>query len=584
MKQLYLFLLLFSGAAGLHGQTNILLTNTAAENVLLGNFDPADYAPAFPVSDPTYIAQAIANNVSPDSVRSYLEQLASFTNRNTGSDTVSTSFGIGAARRWVYEKFKSINGQIGQDRLLPTYLQFTQSICGMNQHRNIMAILPGTGPQYQEVVLVEAHMDSRCKDVCDVLCLAEGMEDNASGTALVLELARVMSPFAYNRSIVFMVTIGEEQGLAGATAFANYCFSEGVQLKAVLNNDIVGGIICGETASPPGCPGLNEIDSINVRVYSDGVFNSKHKQLARFSKLEYQELLEAIMPVKPVVNIMTPEDRTGRGGDHIPFRQKGFASIRYTSANEHGNGDPTGTPDYHDRQHTMEDVLGVDTNSDGELDSFFVDFNYLSRNTVLNGNALAMAALGPVPPINFAVEPVNNGVAISFEDPDNHGEYRVGVRKYWDNDWELVNTIFTTADTIYGLSPGEEYAVSVACVDDLGTESLFSREYAVTFTTDTREVRVSEQGLTLLQNHPNPFDEATVIAVKVDRALRYKEAYIAVYNIEGKELARMPIELKEGLNEVIYDFQNHQYIPGTYAYSLVLDGRVVDTKQMIYAY
>ncbi|MBK6620522.1 MAG: hypothetical protein IPG32_06475 [Saprospirales bacterium] len=78
MKQLYLFLLLFSGAAGLNGQTNILLTNTEAENVLLGNFDPADYAPAFPVSDPTFIAQAIANNVSPDSVRSYLEQLASF--------------------------------------------------------------------------------------------------------------------------------------------------------------------------------------------------------------------------------------------------------------------------------------------------------------------------------------------------------------------------------------------------------------------------------------------------------------------------------------------------------------------------
>ena len=177
-----------------------------------------------------------------------------------------------------------------------------------------------------------------------------------------------------------------------------------------------------------------------------------------------------------------------------------------------------------------------------------------------------------------------NGLAISFEDPDNHGEYRVGIRKYWDNDWELVNTIFTTADTIYGLIPGEEYAVSVACVDELGAESLFSREYAVSFATGTREVRVSEQGLTLLQNHPNPFDEATVIAVKVDRALRYKEAYIAVFNIEGKELARMPIELKEGLNEVIYDFQNHQYIPGTYAYSLVLDGRVVDTKQMVYAY
>ncbi|MCB9283520.1 MAG: M28 family peptidase [Lewinellaceae bacterium] len=585
MKQGYLFVLFFFFGNGLFAQSNILITNPEAKQVLLGDFDTEDYAPAFPVGDPAWIAEMIATQVSPDSVKAYLETLASFENRNTGADTMSTTTGIGAARRWVYEKFKDYS-DFASDRLLVSYLQFDQSICGMGQHRNIFAILPGQGPQYQEVVLVEAHLDSRCADVCDINCLAEGMEDNGSGTALVLELARVMSLYTFNRSIVFLITIGEEQGLLGANAFAEYCYTKGVQLKAVLNNDIIGGIICGQTASPPGCPGLNDIDSINVRIYSKGVFNSKHKQLARFSKLEYQEMLQPFMAVKPVVNIMTPEDRTGRSGDHISFQKKAFASIRYTAANEHGNGDPNGTPGYEDRQHTKDDILGVDTNNDGVLDSFFVDFHYLARNAMLNGNALAMAAAGPVPPENLVVEPVNNGFTVSFDDPNEYGIYRVGVRKYWTNDWDTVYTIYSTQDTIYGPAPDpeEEYAVSVASVDANGVESLFSGEEAVTIATGLREVRFREKGVTLLQNHPNPFDEATVIAVRVDESVAYREAYIAVYNIEGRELARLPIDLQPGLNEVVYGFEHHDYIPGTYAYSLVVDGRTVETRQMVYAY
>ncbi|MBK7407009.1 MAG: M28 family peptidase [Saprospirales bacterium] len=584
MKHGYLLLLLFT-MGGLHAQSNIQITNPEAENILLGNFDPADYASAFPVEDPAWIAEMIATQVSADSVKSYLEVMASFGNRNTGSDTVSTTSGIGAARRWVYEKFKA-NSEFVSGRLIVSYLQFDQYVCGMGQHRNIFAILPGQGPQYQEVVLVEAHLDSRCEDPCDITCVAEGMEDNGSGTALVLELARVMSLYTYNRSIVFLVTIGEEQGLLGADAFAEYCYTEGVQLKAVLNNDIIGGIICGQTASPPGCPGLNDIDSINVRIYSKNVFDSKHKQLARFTKLEYQEMLQPFMAVKPVVNIMTPEDRTGRSGDHIPFRQKAYPAIRFTSANEHGDGNPGGTSTYEDRQHSMDDILGVDTNNDMILDSFFVDFNYLSRNAMLNGNALAMAAAGPVTPINLEVEPVNNGFEVSFEDPNEYGVYRVGVRKYWTNDWDTVYTIYSTLDTIYGLAPdpAEDYAVSVASVDGNGVESLFSGEKAITFTTGIRDISIQEKGIALLQNYPNPFDEATVIAVRVDQSMPYKEAYIHVYNIEGRELARLPIELQPGLNEVVYGYEHHQYVPGTYAYSLVVDGKEVESRQMVYAY
>lgn len=575
-----LFLLLFPLLG--QAQTNLLVTNPEAEAVLLGNFDPADYAAPLVIDDPAEMAQGLLDDISPDSLRAYLEQMSAFTNRNTGSDTTSATFGIGAARRWAYDKFQSFSAQ-NDDRLVVSYFQFDQFICGMGQHRNIFAVLPGQGPQHQEVLLVEAHIDSRCEGNCDLTCMAHGMEDNGSGTALVLELARIMSKYSFNRSVVFLITIGEEQGLYGANAFADYCLSQGVRLNAVLNNDVIGGVICGETASPPGCPGLNHIDSVNVRIYSSGTSNSKHKQLARFIKLEYQEMLQSLMAVQPVVNIMTPEDRTGRGGDHMPFRENGFPAIRFTSANEHGNGNPS-TPGYSDRQHTQDDVLGLDTDGDGALDSFFVDFNYLSRNALLNGNALAMAAHGPVTPADFSIEPVNNGFVVNFSDSLNYGLYRVAVRLNTINDWDTLIAITQPGDTVFALPAGVPYNVSVASVDENGVESLFSGEKVVNFTTGAYEAERPRHILELLQNHPNPFDEATVIGVYVQSPLVYRDAFIAVFDKLGHELARLPIRLVPGLNDVIYDYQYHRYIPGTYAYSLVVDGEVVDTKWMIYAY
>ena len=263
----------------------------------------------------------------------------------------------------------------------------------MGQHRNIFAVLPGIDPDLDHIIIVEGHMDSRCAGLCDINCPAQGVEDNATGTALVLELARVMSKYSFSNTIVFMATIGEEQGLLGAEAFVQYAIQNDIPIEAVFNNDIVGGIICGETSSPPSCPGLNDIDSTQVRLFSYGDVNSAHKNLARFTKLEYTEELLPIVEVPMMLTIMSAEDRTGRGGDHIPFRQSGFSAIRFTSANEHGNANAS-DPNYHDRQHTSDDILGVDTDNDQVIDSFFVDFNYLTRNTVINGVACGMAAIG----------------------------------------------------------------------------------------------------------------------------------------------------------------------------------------------
>lgn len=577
MKYIYLLLLTVFGFAA-YSQSNITITNALAEEILRGNFEPDDYLPPLPVTEPSLIAINIEESVNADSLQAYLEEMRSFRTRHTSSDTLSETEGIGAARRWALAKFQSFN-----DRLITSFLQFDFTTCGVGQHRNIFAVLPGTGPHYQEIVLVEGHLDSRCGDLCDTECLAEGMEDNGSGSALVLELARVMSQYTFDRTIVFVLTTGEEQGLLGAEAFTSFFSDNDLPLRAVYNNDVIGGVICGQTASPPGCPGLNDVDSTNVRIYSSGNLNSRNKMLARFVKLEYQEMIESLGVQTNVINIMAPEDRTGRGGDHIPFRQAGYPAIRFTSANEHGDVD-TGNPNYDDRQHTSEDILGVDTNGDNVIDSFFVDFNYLARNTVINGNAIAMTALGPEPAADFDLNPINGGFEVIIDDPNNYSTYRVGVRRFSTLDFDTVFTIQQSTDTLYGLTPDVLYVVSVATVDENGVESLFIGERFNDFETGLAEIAAAQEKIKLLQNRPNPFDEATYFGVYVEEVPNYRSASIVVRDLQGRVLRELPIELQVGLNEVLYNFEHHGYQQGVYTYTLMMDDYPLVTKRMMYAY
>ncbi|HEX5111603.1 MAG TPA: M28 family peptidase, partial [Saprospiraceae bacterium] len=277
-------------------QTNIHFTNPVIYNVLKGNYDPQLYAPPFPVDNPAFIAQQLVQNIKPDSLKATLIALQAFHNRNTGSDTISETTGIGAARKWVLKQFDRISEE-QSFRLVTGYLEFDQPVCGVDRHKNVVAVLPGRDTSDASCIIIEAHLDSRCKGNCDIDCLAEGMEDNGSGVALVIELARIMSRFVYDHTIVFMTVTGEEQGLVGSNAFAAYAKAENIPIKLVQNNDIVGGVICGMTSSPPSCPGFNNVDSTQVRLFSFGGFNSPHKQLARFIKLQYDEMMKPFATV-----------------------------------------------------------------------------------------------------------------------------------------------------------------------------------------------------------------------------------------------------------------------------------------------
>ena len=551
---------------------------------MLGNYNPADYAATEVIDQPEDIVALIQAAVSPEMLKGYLLELNVFETRHTASDTLSDVTGFGAARRWAVSKFEDWSAE-NDNRLIPFYLQFDQDICGMGQHRNACAILPGMDATDPSILVIEAHMDSRCDVACDVDCTAMGMEDNGSGTALVIELARVMSQFSFDHSIVFMCTTGEEQGLFGANAFADYCVQKGVNVKAVFNNDIVGGIVCGETSSAPSCPGLGDVDSTQVRFFSA---MGASKQLSRFNKLQYQEELLDLVTVPMMLTIMAAEDRTGRGGDHIPFRQNGFAAMRFTSANEHGNADSS-DPDYHDRQHTSEDILGVDTDGDEVIDSFFVDFNYLARNAVINGVSAGMAAIGPETPTfeGFRVDG-GDSVRIDITDDLDYGHYRIFSRTN-TQDFDTIYTLIgaKTIKLPYLTGGGVLNQISAAAVDGNGIESLFTPE-AFLFPLINAAGEVMEElpteptkVATLYQNRPNPFDESTAINFLVHENSNIKEAYLGIFDGQGKEIDRIQTSFQKGMNEVVYTHGYNQ--TGAFVYSLIVDGVVVDSRRMIFA-
>lgn len=577
MKKIFTLIFCLSSIWAI-GQTNIVVTNTTADQVMKGNYSASTYQASTILNQPNDIINGIQAEINTDSLKEYLIELSTFRNRNTGSDTVSTTEGIGASRRWAYSKFQEFSAA-NENRLLTSYLQFDQIICGIGQHRNIFAVLPGMDVTDNSLIIIEGHIDSRCSGVCDTACVAEGIEDNASGTALVLELARVMSQYSFNHTIVFLITIGEEQGLNGANAFAEYVLQNNIPVRGVWNNDVIGGVACGETSSPPSCPGLNHLDSTSVRIFSQGGSNSRNKGLARFIKLQYEEEMLPTATVPMIINIMSAEDRTGRGGDHIPFRQKGYTACRFTSANEHG--DASNDTGYSDRQHTSTDILGLDLDGDMVLDTFFVNFNYLARNAAINGVSAGLAAIGPKNP-SFTIDVYQNDkFVIAVTDQTQYAQYRLGLRRQ-GNDFDTLITINGAFDTI-AIPENALYYISLAALDTNGVESLFTQEFLkIVNTVTTVEQFEPKQNIKLLQNRPNPFDEATHISFYVEEPVKYDNAHIVIYTLSGQELVKINTEVRQGVNEMIY---HHGFnATGSLIYSLFIDGQLIASKRMIFAY
>jgi len=545
----------------------------------------------------------IQEEVSTDSLRKYIKKLCSFYNRNTGSDTSSADTGIGATRRWVYHMFEKFS-EDNDNRLVPAYLQFDQSLFSVSQHRNIFAVLPGNDTTDKSVIIVEAHIDSRCETSCDIACKAPGADDNGSGSALVIELARVMSKYTFDQTFVFLLTISEEQGLNGATAFAQYCVDNNINIKAVQNNDVVGGIHCGQTASPPSkCTYEGEVDSTHLRIFSNGSFLKKSRNFARYVDLIYKEKLLPIVNVPMTMQVMDMQDRVGRGGDHIPFSDMNFTAIRFTGAHEHGDGSPG--VGYTDRQHTTNDILGVDTDSNGVIDDYFVDMNYLKRNAVINGTVMSLVAMSPETP-DFDLVNELDGLTVQITGQTQYPRYRVGVRTSSATDFDAnFDHIYSFEGglnfTIPGLVLGTTYFVCVASVDSNGITSMFSADKnkkpnvsSGPGTEDPYDLEIScgpssFQELTadlswwqveLLPLRPNPSIGKAEFVVKIDMGNDYKKAYILITDILGQAIVKLPIQLGKSINRILYHYIGR--IPGIYNYSLVIDNHIVKTRKALF--
>jgi hypothetical protein len=467
-------------SAGLQSQTNMFLSNPSAAGILKGEYDPRQYLPEIIIDQSDDIRMGIISGVDPARQMGLLVRLETFYNRNSGSDTLSEITGIGACRKWILSNFDQVSRDNG-NRLVTGYLEFDAPICSMGHHKNPFALLPGTDTSSHEILVIEGHFDTRNEGRCDTRGYTPGIDDNGSGTVLVMELARVMSKYAFRQSILFTTPTGEDEGLWGARAWAAYLSEQGVKIRSVLNNDIVGGIYCGYTSPQPSCPCYGHADSTHVRIFSyspgnDPYANSAHKQLARYMKYVQDELINPHLEVPMTINIMLGEDRHGRGGDHTPFRQKGYTAVRIISANEHGNG--TGTPP--DRNHTTGDILGKDFNGDGILDSLFINPGYLARNTILNGVVAGLLASAPAG-VSAMVKESPSGCAIMLPAGYRDAEaFIIGIRKQAGKSLEFdsVLRVNRTDRMEIELADGQVYHVSFAPVRN-GAVGLFSDEQAV---------------------------------------------------------------------------------------------------------
>lgn len=285
---------------------------------------------AFP--DPA-IKKMVAE-ISSDRIGASVKTLAGFETRGNYSDPNQKTRGIGAARRWIFAQFHGYSSR----------LEVTYDIekKGATEITSVVAVLPGTA-EPEKRIIVGAHYDSinlRAKGDKAAEAPAPGADDDASGTAVVLELARVMSQYHFRKTIVFIAFAGEELGYVGSTRYASRAKANHEQIEAVFNNDIVGSDVTGEASTGTGIA-LNDIGGADddtggsgetgnrLRVYSPEPADSPSRRLAHYIKDAAQRYVPTLQ-----IELILRSDRYTRGGDQIPFQQNGFTAVRLTSASE----------------------------------------------------------------------------------------------------------------------------------------------------------------------------------------------------------------------------------------------------------
>ncbi|SFF91774.1 Peptidase family M28 [Salegentibacter agarivorans] len=337
----------------------------------------------------------IIDSISADRIEADIRKLAGFGTRNTFSDTISDTRGIGAARRWIKSEFDNISNNC--DNCLDVFYQkdFVTTEDGERIPHdawvvNVVAVQRGT--KYpNRYIIMSGDIDSRASNTMDFETDAPGANDNASGMAGAMEAARVLSQYEFESSVVYVGLSGEEQGLFGGKGLAEYAKENNWEIIGVLNNDMIGniegvdGVIDNRTFrifSEPVPPNESERERTMRRFYG-GEVDGISRQLARY----VHKTTETYMPEMNPMMIYRL-DRFGRGGHHRPFNDLGFAGIRIMEAHENYN-----------RQH--QDIRTENGIEYGDVIEG-VNFDYAEKLTAVN--AINMASLAWAPPAPENVE------------------------------------------------------------------------------------------------------------------------------------------------------------------------------------
>ncbi|MCL4127101.1 UNVERIFIED_CONTAM: hypothetical protein GTU68_060125 [Idotea baltica] len=418
-------------------------------------------------SDVSKILTEIAIAPSAERIEKDIRTLVSFGTRHTLSDTVSTTRGIGAARRWIKSEFNVISKECNncltvsyQRNLVP---KDNRRIVKDTYVVNVLAIQKGT-KHPNSYVIMSGDIDSRVSDANNFTSDSPGANDNASGMAGTIEAARVLSKYKFPVSIIYVGLSGEEQGLYGGQYMAKVAKEEGWDIVGVINNDMIGNI--------KGIDGV--IDNSTFRVFSEaismettdrqksamryygGEVDGPSRQLARYiDKItdDYMTNLDAIMIYRL--------DRFGRGGHHRPFNDAGFTGVRIMETHENYN-----------EQH--QDIRTEDGVKYGDVIES-VNFDYAAKLTAVNALTLASLASAPLAPQNVRIGgAVQPSTRLKWDAVND--ENLLGYKVYWRDttspQWQ--NSRFVGKITDYTLKNIviDNYLFGVVSIGKNGAESL----------------------------------------------------------------------------------------------------------------
>ena len=394
-------------------------------------------------------------------LRADVEAMVGFGTRHSLSSATDPRRGIGASRDWAAARFKALSkacgGCISVERLSRRFTG-PRAPDGV-VIENVLGIQKGSDPN--RYVIVGAHIDSRVTDVMNATDDAPGANDNASGVALVLEAARLLSKEKFRATIVYAVFSGEEQGLWGAQLLAETATARGWQLDAMLNNDIVGNTL--------GQGGVRVAD--RVRVFSEGIradetliqqlerrgLGGEDDGPSRALAKAIDGLAEAI-PAGLDVFVDRRPDRFGRGGDHEPFLRQGYPAVRFSVGAENW-----------DRQH--QDLRTENGTVYGDTVEG-MDFDYLGKVTAINVATLARLAAAPAAPVGVTVSgDLSRDTAVAWQAVPGATGYRVHWRRTDRQDW-TDHTDVTATTYLARQVPVDDTWFGVSALGADGSESL----------------------------------------------------------------------------------------------------------------